>query len=230
MTAPKTDGVPKDRAANSLRIDAQPNVDEKVALARAALRPSVRAAVTTQTFAKQFGELDLTALVDELATQAKVANNGDLQRVEAMLVSQAHTLEAIFHEMARRAALNMGEYINAAETYMRLALKAQSQCRATIETLALVKNPQPVTFVHQANLAHGPQQVNNVPKGVGGRPSRAGDSENPQNKLLEQQNGEGLDLRTVQTAIRDNSTLATVEKVHGTENTVGQAARISQRV
>jgi hypothetical protein len=37
-----------------------------------------------------------------------------------------------------------------------LALKAQSQCRATLETLAAIKNPQPVAFVRQANIAHGP--------------------------------------------------------------------------
>jgi hypothetical protein len=44
---------------------------------------------------------------------------------------------------------------------MRLALKAQSQCRATLETAAAMKNSQPVAFVRQANVAHGPQQVNN---------------------------------------------------------------------
>ena len=42
---------------------------------------------------------------------------------------------------------------------MRLAMKAQSQCRATAEALALMKNPQP--YIRQANIAQGPQQVNN---------------------------------------------------------------------
>jgi len=54
----------------------------------------------------------------------------------------------------------MGEYIKAAETYMRLALKAQSQCARTIEVLAAMKNP-PVVFAKQANISHGHQQVNN---------------------------------------------------------------------
>lgn len=40
------------------------------------------------------------------------------------LTTQAHTLDAIFNELARRSALNMGEYINAAERYMRLASAA----------------------------------------------------------------------------------------------------------
>jgi hypothetical protein len=50
--------------------------------------------------------------------------------------------------------------MGACETYLRLALKAQSQCRATLETLAAIRNPQPVAFVRQANIAHGPQQLN----------------------------------------------------------------------
>ncbi len=184
MTKRKDDNTPSSSASNTLRIDAQPGVEQKVALTRAVLRPSVRAAVTTRTFSKQFGELDLTALMDELAAQAKDANNGDLQRVEAMLVAQAHTLEAIFHELARRAALNLGEYINAAETYMRLALKAQSQCRATIETLAALKNPAPVAFVRQANIAHGPQQVNNAPPPAPSESSPARESENSPNETI----------------------------------------------
>ena len=42
---------------------------------------------------------------------------------------------------------------------MRLALKAQAQARSTAEALALLKNPMP--YIRQANIANGPQQVNN---------------------------------------------------------------------
>jgi hypothetical protein len=48
------------------------------------------------------------------------------------------------------AALNMGQYLDAADKYMRLALKAQSQCRTTVEALGELKNLQPVAFIHQA--------------------------------------------------------------------------------
>jgi hypothetical protein len=44
---------------------------------------------------------------------------------------------------------------------MRLALKAQGQCRATVETIATIKNP-PVVFAKQVNITSGPQQVNNA--------------------------------------------------------------------
>ncbi|HQN47653.1 MAG TPA: hypothetical protein PK034_11470, partial [Rugosibacter sp.] len=49
------------------------------------------------------------------------------------------------------------------ETALRLALKAQSQCRATLETLANIKNP-PVVYAKQANVTTGPQQINNGPQ------------------------------------------------------------------
>ena len=38
---------------------------------------------------------------------------------------------------------------------MKLALKAQNQCRMTLETLAAIKNP-PVIYARQANFANGP--------------------------------------------------------------------------
>lgn len=67
----------------------------------------------------------------------------------------------IFNEIARRAALNMGEHLQATDKYMRLAMKAQGQCRATLQTLGELKNPRQMAFVKQANIANGYQQVNN---------------------------------------------------------------------
>lgn len=146
----------------ALRVEQQQAETEADTLAHASLRPTVQAALTLMEYNKSFGEMSLNALVGDLGKQCELANKGDLSRAEALLTAQAHTLDAIFNNLSRRAALNMGEYISAAETYLRLALKAQSQCRATLETLAAIKNPQPVAFVRQANISHGPQQVNNA--------------------------------------------------------------------
>jgi hypothetical protein len=41
----------------------------------------------------------------------------------------------IYTEFSRRTALEMNEYIKAAERYTRLALKAQAQCRTTARLL-----------------------------------------------------------------------------------------------
>ena len=79
---------------------------------------------------------------------------------DEMLVAQAATLDALFGQLARRSASNMeAGYLQASIGYMQLALRAQSQSRCTWETLSKIKNP--LTFVRQANIANGPQQVNN---------------------------------------------------------------------
>ncbi len=52
----------------------------------------------------------------------------------------------------------MYEYLGAMESHRRLALKAQAQCRATIETLADMKNPL-VVIARKANIANKPQHV-----------------------------------------------------------------------
>lgn len=107
--------------------------------------------------------ISLEGCIEALTATARATHGGDLKKAETMLVAQASTLNAVFCELARRAALNMGEYISATDTYLRLALKAQAQCRATLETLATIKNP-PVVFARQANINNGgQQQVNNGP-------------------------------------------------------------------
>ena len=83
---------------------------------------------------------------------------GDMKHAEAMLYGQAHALQTLFTAFTLRA--NSQEHLKHSETYLRLALKAQSQCRTTLETLATIK-AGPVVIARQANIAHGPQQVNN---------------------------------------------------------------------
>ena len=103
--------------------------------------------------------------------------------------------------------------MNAAETYLRLALRAQAQCRATLETLAVIKNLQPVAFLRQAILRNGPQQVNDAPAQPG-KSSRARESENQQNKL-EAKSGERLEFGKADSARETNSTLEAVGALQG---------------
>jgi hypothetical protein len=180
-------------------------------LAQTALRPSLQAAATIRQWKPLVGDVALVALMDELAGQARLASAGNLQRAEAMLVTQAHTLDVIFNNLARRTA--SAEYLPQFEAYMRLGLKAQSQCRATLETLAAIKNPPPVTFVRQANVAHGPQQVNNAARPVTDA-SRARESESQPNELLEQQREQWLDGGTTQAAGSADPPVATMEAIH----------------
>lgn len=65
----------------------------------------------------------------------------------AVLAAQAITLDAMTTDLARHAALNKGEYINAAERYARLALKAQSNSRATLWALTKRERGRPTRFI-----------------------------------------------------------------------------------
>ena len=185
MTARKLTPSPPDQ--NALQVQRHPAETEGEALASAALRPTVQAALTLRECNKSFGfgETSLNRLVEDLGKQCELASQGDLKRAEAQLAAQAHTLDTVFHSLVRRATT--AEYLSQFEAYLRLGLKAQSQCRATLEALALLKNPPPTTFVRQANVAHGPQQVNNAPLPRTERAPRAREFENRPNELLEQQ-------------------------------------------
>ncbi|EML7988509.1 MULTISPECIES: hypothetical protein [Stenotrophomonas] len=150
------------------------------------------------------------------ATQQAVerAKRGGTEQADSLLTSQAIALNAVFLEMSRRAALNMGSHLRATETYMRLALKAQSQCRTTLETLAEIKNPRAVAFVKQANIAGGHQQVNNLaPESSGPVPEeagRAGTKSRPNELLEEISDAQWLDPRAAPAAGAGNPELATV--------------------
>ena len=170
-----------------------------------------------------FGELSLMDCTMVLKDTAQGLNNGDLSAAVSMLSSQAVALNAIFGELARRAALNMGEHLGATETYLRLALKAQGQSRATLETLAAIKNP-PVVFARQANIAHT-QQVNNVAApecdtvraGAQAHASaHPGETVSKPNELLEEStNGRTqLDTRATQATSRSNPALEPVGAVN----------------
>lgn len=152
-----------------------------------ALGSSVNAAAVICEYGKPFGKQDMVALVEELTVSIGTVHGGDLKQCEAMLMGQAHALQSIFMNFSRRALAQ--EYQSNLESFFRMALKAQNQCRMTLETLATIKNP-PVVFAKQANIAHGPQQVNN------GLPTHAREEKTIQsNELLNEggQHGPALD-------------------------------------
>lgn len=175
----KTEAVVSSRQdRNVFKIMAKPGDSKDELLAKTLLMTELHAATTI--LALEPLEVDLNHVVAETVGQTQAVNNGDMRRAEAILVSQAHTLDLLFNNLTRRSIVNMGQYLEAAERYMRLALKTQTQCRATLETLANIKNP-PVVYARQANITNGPQQVNN-----GVAPAREIDNE--QNKLSEVEN------------------------------------------
>ena len=161
-------------------------------------------ATTLKAFAGGGDRLEITDLIGEMRTVSKEVNGSNLTRIEDMLVHQALALDAMFNNMAQ-ASVRV-ESLKGMETYMRLALKAQAQARATAEALAMLKNPMP--YIKQANISSGPQMVNN------GQPSGAGKSQSAQNELLEHQHGNYLDTGTQGTASSTDTHLEAVGAVN----------------
>lgn len=196
--------------ANSVQAALEVAVDETLPLPPPMMMPAVNAAYTLASWALP-GEGDIDALIVGLGLQGRALRKGDLTDAERMLMAQASTLDVVFNQLARRAAMSADHALNACDAYLRLALKAQSQCRATLESLSLVKNPRSVSFVQQANIANGPQQVNNQRAPAASR----GKKRKSAKRTIEQQSYASLDTRTPQTTVRTDPAVATVEKIHG---------------
>jgi hypothetical protein len=112
----------------------------------------------------------------------------------------------MFTSLARRAKAQ--EKLLQYETHMRFALKAQNQCRATLQALVQLKQPSNTTFVKQANIAQGHQQVNNL----------AEKNITPQNELLRGIYAE-LDTGTTRTPKGIDTTLEALGKVNRRKDT-----------
>ena len=146
-------------------------------------RPEIGAAAIMEKW--QPDTYDVNVLAEELSAQIKAVNQGNMQRTEGILLSQAQALDAIFVSLMRRA-ISQSTMMHW-EAYMRMGMKAQNQCRATLQVLADMKNPRPVAFVKQANINNGgQQQVNNGSSADSmTSPAPARENETEQTKLLE---------------------------------------------
>jgi hypothetical protein len=231
MTKPPSPAKPKAISAKSTQSKASQEValeqerqarDERVT--RGLMRPSVNAAFVMEEFGKSLAHHDVGVLIDGLSEGIGRMADGDMSRPEAMLFAQAHSLQTMFVVLARRA--NQQTTMNNTEAFMRMALKAQNQCRMTLETLATLKNP-PVVIARQANINNGgQQQVNNgpppeqaahPPKNLRGRAqprAHATKTKSEKTELLESQHEQRLDTRAPRTAGSTDPNLETVGTVH----------------
>lgn len=123
-----------------------------------------------------------------------------------MLIGQAQALQAIFMNLSRESIRQ--PYLKNCATFLRLALKTQSQCHARSETLAAIKNP-PVVYAKQATVTSRPRQINNGMTA----PSHAGKEICEPNRLLEAQHGDYLDVGTADATVEADSQLANVGEI-----------------
>ena len=167
-------------------------------------------------YSSKLGTLDLTESFAQVLSCARDTTNRSTKSQEAILAGQVISMNAIYTDLAMIARQNITNAV-VFERLMRLALKAQSNCRATAEALAAIQNP-PTVFARQANITSGPQQINN-----GSTPvclARAKDSESVPNELLEA-HGERMDNGTANEAGERDTKLATVGAINRTPNCRG---------
>jgi len=215
---PATDAKPKDRMAIHVCPNTSGGETDDEASARTLLRPTALAANSIMRMA-DVGFFDVNALIKELEKQTMALASNDMARAEITLLAQAHTLDALFNKLVT-AGLQKTDLIQF-DAFLRIALKAQSQCRTTLETLAEVKNPKSIAFVKQANIAAGNQQVNNGDDATLRAKARTRENEISPNKLLTDTNYEALDAGRARTTSGANSIMDAVGALNGAADKAG---------
>ena len=208
---------------NQLQLTSEAQEDEEASRSPAlhVLRPNLNSTATISSFQPLVPHSDLPAMLDELDAQTSAIWSGNLNRPEEMLSAQAHTLDAMFNTLGQKAATAMrGGHLPSTEAYLRMALKAQSQCRSTLEALAEIKAPKSATFIRQANIAEQ-QQVNNGPTVNGGaghtRPHEK-DINTSSNKLISGAKNATLDTRGTRSASGIDSQIENLGALHRATN------------
>lgn len=193
--------------------------------ARAAIQPAINAAEAINAFKgdADWNKLDFARLFDSLQASIDESKAGDLSGLEAMLIGQATALQAMFSSLAVRAGRQ--EHLQRYEVFFSLALKAQAQSRATIQTLVDLKFPRQATFVKQANIANGPQQINNA---AAADLAHVKTSSAP-NKLSGERHELLPDAGAPSPAITGSPKMATMDKVYRATNRRWKGESVTQR-
>lgn len=196
---------PKSKNTNIFEVKRIPNQEEMQTSTEHFLSQSTIGASTAKIMnnrgALPDDDISVHYAKEMLEKVFKQVKSGDLSVPEEMLISQAFALNMAFNSLAARAARQQDA--STMQMLMNLCFKAQNQSRATIDSLRQLKQPSQTTFVKQANIAQGHQQVNNlVEKNI-----------TPQNELLRGDYAK-LDTRRAPKAEGVNSTLEALDKIN----------------
>lgn len=154
------------------------------------------ATVRDKAAARTVRAYDPDASAEDVARQAsafaQLRGDDSLLDAEAMLMSQAQTLDSLFHLRANLAQ-SMLKHPELSERYMRQALRCQNQCRQTLAALVELKNPKRAVFIkRQQNLLHVEQQTDESLK-IGADDSAKMDSRSTEKATPVNQNMETMD-------------------------------------
>lgn len=199
----------------SLSVQMRKGQTEERAFAEAILNPTAANAITALDYSKTFGSnLSLQEVLNVMNDNAKQVKEGKLDYLESMLTSQATVLNSIFTDFARRAVV--APNVPQLEVYLRMAFKAQSQCRTTIEAIGELKYPKQATFIRQANIANQQQVNNGLNHSQSDIKPRAGKKNlTPSNELLTETLHATLDKGRTRETVKTHSRLEAVGEIHG---------------
>ena len=207
---PEADDEPERAKEIRLMLELRKGETPDQGRARVALTPEYHAAdsIFQLNQVTAFREADPTMLAKHLESQTLKIRNGDLGQVDAMLSAHASTLDALFHNLLLRSALNARDNFDVGEKLMKLALKAQSQCATALTKLAEIRNPK--AYLSQTNIGLN-QQINNGHMEEE-KLKRAKSKPDLKNEILEKTDGERLDFGKAKTPVTSDQELETVAK------------------
>lgn len=146
--------VEPETAGNASEVDAgepERSAERRALEAEVSMKPHFRHALAASDYVKrttQLNDLQWSDFVIQFGDAVVGTRSGELDLASDMLTAQALTLDSVFTDMLSRSNLNLTQFPEAAERYMRLALKAQAQSRATLEALAKLHQPREQTVKH----------------------------------------------------------------------------------
>jgi hypothetical protein len=205
----------KDKQAEKEALAKQDEKAESERYAKISLSASFMSAAISDSFTSALlPDAKMADVASALGDKVTTIQNGDMKPIEAMLIGQAQALQTMFVTLGRMAAgkTSLPQYT----AFMNMAFKAQSQSRATIQALTELKYPKQATFVKQANIAGGNQQVNNSNASDINAPIRAPAPahaktiEHKPNELLSEMNNATMDSSGTTTTSDTDKAMATV--------------------
>ncbi|KTD00845.1 hypothetical protein [Fluoribacter gormanii] len=149
----------KTKAQIMLEQDEKKKADEKKNAATTELYLHCRGHATMALSKLHGNGFDGEAALERLSRSVDRIHNNDTNEIEAMLMTQAKSLEYLFYDALGKLPSSNMEH---AEVFASIALKAQSGCRKTLMALAELKYPRTTTIIKQQNNVITQQVNNNV--------------------------------------------------------------------
>lgn len=202
------------RLQQQIAKSGEPETEDE-ARGRSIIDPAVNSGLMGHSFTGHMpGATSINASIEEVRRITDAVKGGDLSDLEGMLIGQAVALQTMATNFAARAQIQTGQ--RNLEAFFGMALKAQSQSRATIQALVELKFPRQVVYSKNANINNGQQQINNGTPLPAQAQAEAG--ETTQSKILENSDGEWMDTRAPGTAVPAYPHLAAMGESHRAKN------------